>query len=1237
MSDKNINPHMTTANAPQTSNQDLRILSWNIHDSNDRITGSKLTDETFIATISQCDIICLQETKRSLKIPGFKCLNSNRVDSRSGGLCIGFKHELRSHITPVNTKNFSSDIQAIRISRRLCDCSKDILLVNVYDSLVNSSYKQKLMANGTYEATLETLGNFLDCHRGENQLMLCGDFNARTGNENSICIKEDVMQDSLSSGNFLTTSDLPARSDRFRCSQDDITNNRGRALLELATMHNAKIINGATIGDALGEYTCINYRGQSVVDYFLTSHELLQKVSSLRLQDLTSISDHRPLVCQLSAPSLSSLRCELKESDFESAPNGFKWKRGEKGSAQQFKRGQNNPSIVARLNQLCSQTPNPPEDVYTQNSKLITIIHDVAANTLERKKVPSDRKHYHNKASWFDMDCRKAKRKMNKLAKRASKIPTKENRDTYYMQKKEYRKLLKKKKGSFFAKLNRRINEERTINWTEFKRLRSFRNDPHTMDLQDLVTFYEFFKDLYAQKALPDELTTNLKDAYTDCINSQQTLNHLDDTLNRFICQGEVTSCIQKLKLGKASADDCLTNEFLKNSSPLLLKCITKVFNACLDNGVYPWNVALVTPLHKKGDKYNPDNYRAIAVGSNLGKLFANILLDRLIMFRNHYFPDPINQLGFCKNAQTSDHIFTLNTCIQKQLQKGEYLFSCFIDFRKAFDTVCREALLYKLSNLGVNGKFFDCLRHMYTNSKAKIKLINKVSDAIDVLVGTEQGHPMSPELFKIYLLELSELLDTTYNVKAPLLNARRVTHLLWADDLVLLALDKESLQRLLDSVHKFCSDWGLTVNMSKTATLVFNKSGKQLKVGHGLRYGNVKVQSAREYSYLGIIYTLSGSFSKAQKELRTKGLRAYFSLKRMVDINSLTVASLYRLFDSLIQPIITYGCQVWLLDTNYLKMVANNTLQLDPRNVITKISNDPFENLHLKFLKWTLGLSTKAINLVCWGDSGRFPIAVSVSKQVLSYAKRLEILSMRGTDQTLAGNAFIEQRNLGLPWYSRLLELKVALHMPNTINPSEGRVTLQNQFLSVWESALPLYSKLTFYAMVKNKLGFEEYLTIQHFNKRRCLAKLRASNHNLNCETGRYLSLPKKGSLETPADSPLSQLTIWRKCCKICSDPTAEGLSNLPFFEPIIEDEQHFLVSCPQYHSQRLALEDNVKSALLSWESNRLMELFQKESVTVLAKYVLRLMNVRFPKQDHGIAETPLSDRKKKRKGKDS
>ena len=171
------------------------------------------------------------------------------------------------------------------------------------------------------------------------------------------------------------------------------------------------------------------------------------------------------------------------------------------------------------------------------------------------------------------------------------------------------------------------------------------------------------------------------------------------------------------------------------------------MFNECLEYGIFPWNTARITPLHKKGDKADPNNYRAIAVGSNLGKLFSDILLDRLIALTNLNCPDTHNHLAFVKEVQTSDHIFTLSTCIEKHIRKKERLYSCFVDYRQAFYTVSREALLYKLGKLGMKGNFFKCIKHMYQayqHSTAKLKLLNKISDAIDILIGTERGHPMS-------------------------------------------------------------------------------------------------------------------------------------------------------------------------------------------------------------------------------------------------------------------------------------------------------------------------------------------------------------------------------------------------------------------------------------------------------------------------------------------------------------
>ena len=107
--------------------------------------------------------------------------------------------------------------------------------------------------------------------------------------------------------------------------------------------------------------------------------------------------------------------------------------------------------------------------------------------------------------------------------------------------------------------------------------------------------------------------------------------------------------------------------------------------------------------------------------------------------------PDTPNQLGFCKNAQTADHVLTLTTIVNKFVKKQKTkVYACFVDYAKAFDLVCRESLLHKLWTMGIQGRFFICVEYMYSGSTAKIKLLNKLSEKIEILCGTEQGHPMS-------------------------------------------------------------------------------------------------------------------------------------------------------------------------------------------------------------------------------------------------------------------------------------------------------------------------------------------------------------------------------------------------------------------------------------------------------------------------------------------------------------
>ena len=630
-----------------------------------------------------------------------------------------------------------------------------------------------------------------------------------------------------------------------------------------------------------------------------------------------------------------------------------------------------------------------------------------------------------------------------------------------------------------------------------------------------------------------------------------------------------------------------------------MLLLLQKLFNSCLQEGIYPWNCSITTPLHKKGDRQNPDNYRAITVGSCLGKLFSSILLKRLLEFRALACPDVPNQLGFRSGAQCNDHILTLSTTIEKYVHhEKRRVFACFVDYRKAFDSVCRDALLFKLSQMGITGNFFSCMKHMYSNSTTRIKLVKKLSAAIDVTIGTEQGHPMSPELFKVFIHDLSVQLDSIEGLDVPLMDGLKISHLLWADDLVLLALDAASLQKLLDCLNNYADQWELSVNLGKTNVMVFNKSSRILNCANGFKLGTQDISPVRKYCYLGIQISLNGSFKHAIDDLRKKALRAFYSIRRTVDTRALTTSTMLKLVDSLIKPVATYGCPIWLHTTNIMKtFAATNECAPLPKTS----AKDALETTHLRILKWILGIHRKASNNFCYGDTGRLPWAVSVVPQCVEYFLRASTSDVTGVNALLK-RTFNEQRTLQLSWYKtwhNSIE-KCKRTLPSLPPAAATAEYLSTTFIDHWKTELKNQPKMRFYCSVKSEFQEEPYLQLSNRSSRVNIAKLRSSSHDLGIERGRYNKHNTSDAL--------------RACRYCCDSEQLEGLLHLPFSEPpILETEEHVLTECPGYHPMRARLSENLLSLLLLKEYGAIMASCH---LSELGRYLTDCYNLRNPKR---------------------
>ena len=184
-----------------------------------------------------------------------------------------------------------------------------------------------------------------------------------------------------------------------------------------------------------------------------------------------------------------------------------------------------------------------------------------------------------------------------------------------------------------------------------------------------------------------------------------------------------------------------ISSEMLKYGGPIISKPLGKLLNFTLSTGNFPenWNESFVVLLHKSGSKLEPSNYRGSSITSNLGNLFNRVIHSRLLKFINNMFLISENQIGFKAKNRTVDHLFSLKTTIDQYKTKKKKVFAAFIDLRKAFDTIWRVGLFYKLLKSHMSKQLFNIILSMYANTTTRIQFSNGLSAIFTSECGVKQ------------------------------------------------------------------------------------------------------------------------------------------------------------------------------------------------------------------------------------------------------------------------------------------------------------------------------------------------------------------------------------------------------------------------------------------------------------------------------------------------------------------
>ena len=212
--------------------------------------------------------------------------------------------------------------------------------------------------------------------------------------------------------------------------------------------------------------------------------------------------------------------------------------------------------------------------------------------------------------------------------------------------------------------------------------------------------------------------------------------------LNDSFTYKEIANICSKPKPGVSSV--LVDYEHVRFAGPVLWNFLFELYNELLDRSSVceSLKVGTILPLFKgKGVKANnKDNYRGITLFPTLCKIYEMVLLNRLEKYAESRRFFSKMQFGFQEGVGCIEASFIIFETIDHMLERGSKIFSCFLDVRKAFDTVGIYGLLYKLfTELGINGRMCLAIKDLYTNVNTRVLYPSSMSRMFGISQGTGQ------------------------------------------------------------------------------------------------------------------------------------------------------------------------------------------------------------------------------------------------------------------------------------------------------------------------------------------------------------------------------------------------------------------------------------------------------------------------------------------------------------------
>jgi exonuclease III len=668
-----------------------------------------------------------------------------------------------------------------------------------------------------------------------------------------------------------------------------------------------------------------------------------------------------------------------------------------------------------------------------------------------------------------------------------------------------------------------------------------------------------------------------------ECIEAEDEVRVAgSEELNHAIDADEVAAAVKRLQNGKAAGSDGMVAEILKNGGDEMLASLLLLCQLVWKKGEVPmdWLRGVIAPIHKDGDTRMPLNYRPITLLSIVGKVYTTILYARLMSYCEQQNIIVAEQGGFRPKRGCTEQLFTLTELIKMRRSQGKRTYCCFIDIKKAYDTVWHVGLKSKLLGAGIHGAMYRSICSLYQCCESTIRLGGQLeyTDFFSIETGVRQGCILSPLLYSIFINDLvKELRKLNAGIG---IGDKQLCVLLYADDIVLMAEDMQRLQRLMKGVHDYSVKWRFEVNPSKCGLMRFNLMSDGTRLPdheHRMTIGAQVIQWVSEYKYLGVEMQHAGApFRSFRKRMEVKATRVMHMIAACgLYSGKLSVELACQLYKALMRPLLEYAAEItslteWKQAESMQMKMAKRILQCPIRTSNTAVRGElGWMTMEARYLIARLNLWAKMQMMtedsparVVYDASAEYAASNDrgdAGIPVVAAADVWQLMRVKSTNRGMTLwceqiKADLYQLGMDAEWRAGREAFRLKWNVSGAWKMNVKQTVMQREKAN-WYHAVEQHEELWLYKMLKPsaKMSLSMYLTVPHggWNDRvkegrRVLTKLRCAVTEFRCYIGEW-----KGEWYA------------QRVCEICETKPIQP----------IEDEKHFLLYCDYYHSDRVKL----------------------------------------------------------------